>query len=162
MTIFNFRPSMTLNFFRPLEISNQSMYCRLLETWTCWKPNGATRPLYSNNRPTRESLVQNTELWPSFVEKGVGETFVEWRTQGWLAIMKQTRCVTWKKIQQDKTYHVVDNNTWLATMMHPTKDNLAELHNNNFFLNVSKRGAGATWFLLMNQYLLYILYTELG
>ena len=46
-----------------------------------------------------------------------------------------------EKIQQDKRYRFVANNTWLATTINPMKDNLTKLHNNNFFRNVNKRGA---------------------
>ena len=49
-----------------------------------------------------------------------------------------------EKIRQDKIYRVVANNTWLATTISPMKDNLVELHNNNFFCNVNKMGP--TWF----------------
>ena len=49
-----------------------------------------------------------------------------------------------EKIQQDKTNQVVANDTWLATKICPAKVGLVELHNNNFFRNVSRRGA--TWF----------------
>ena len=53
-----------------------------------------------------------------------------------------------EKIQQDKTYHVVANKTWLATIIRSENDNLIQLHNNNFFLNWCERDA--TWFYSNN------------
>ena len=45
-----------------------------------------------------------------------------------------------EKIQQGNTYHVIANNTCVATIIRPTRECLVELRNNSFFLYAIKRG----------------------